>query len=448
MFPFVTEKESGKKGGGEGTCCENQFAAVGLLVNLLSHDERYRCIVLQRVDLEKASILFREYMPFPPCLHRSLDWEHVKLLKQVGQGATAKVYEAQIKGKTFAVKRFEVDELFDWNQNDREMSLTGLFHHPNILCTEFACRTPPAFFGSFCSGGNLGQMIHNYQNLYNLTFVCLGACDILKGINYLHQHNVAHLDIKPQNILVHESFRLVLCDFGEARYISCLENKELHGTYVYAPPEVLIGKEKVNEKADIYSFGIVLWELIHRQFPFKKTRNLKAHVRNVVQNRERPVINPLLTPIPFCPVLENAWHHTPGSRASSESLLFQIENNVLSYFELKENGVVRSYSDGCAVGQRKKIKVERPGPTPIQTHRARPTPNEPPPSVRLLSKIYENAKKPIIQVDRFRFMESQLYIHDLHMKEGDGLRAVAPTPPAALSVFSQVDWMKGEGVYN
>mmetsp|Transcript_17047 Transcript_17047/g.26603 ORF Transcript_17047/g.26603 Transcript_17047/m.26603 type:complete len:113 (-) Transcript_17047:144-482(-) len=71
-----------------------------------------------------------------------------------------------------------------------------------------------------------------------------------------------------------------------------------------------------------------------------------------------------------------------------------------------------------------------------------------PPLFVSFPKFTKMPKKPIIQVDRFRFMESQLYIHDLHMKEGDGLRAVAPTPPAALSVFSQVDWMKGEGVYN
>ena len=85
-------------------------------------------------------------MPFPPSLHRPLNWDHVQLLRQVGKGglkgiwekkylnhtnsiqlATAKVYEAKVKGKIFAVKKFDVDDFFNWSQNDRYRPKISLF---------------------------------------------------------------------------------------------------------------------------------------------------------------------------------------------------------------------------------------------------------------------------------------------------------------------------------
>lgn len=110
-------------------------------------------------------------------------------------------------------------------------------------------------------------MIHDYRHVYDFHFVARSACDILRGLAYLHHNRIVHLDLKPQNILIDEMFRLKICDFGEAHFLSSLERCGV-GTITYAAPEIL-AEEDYDERADVFSFSIVLWEMIHRDFPYK-----------------------------------------------------------------------------------------------------------------------------------------------------------------------------------
>lgn len=93
--------------------------------------------------------------------------------------------------------------------NNREMCLSSKLKHRNLLTTLYATRKPPAFFGELCPHGNLGQLIHNYRNLYSMQFVWSCACDILSALAYLHHHRIVHLDLKPQNLLINKNFDLV-----------------------------------------------------------------------------------------------------------------------------------------------------------------------------------------------------------------------------------------------
>ena len=103
------------------------------------------------------------------------------------------------------------------------------------------------------------------------------------GLSYLHKNGLVHGDIKPQNILIERregegegeegkegEERAVLCDFGNARFLGH-ETRGSPGTLIYTAPEMLSGREHLKiyrESMDVYSLGMVLWEIIHRKVPY------------------------------------------------------------------------------------------------------------------------------------------------------------------------------------
>lgn len=134
-----------------------------------------------------------------------------------------------------------------------------------------ACKKPPVFciITEYLAGGSLGKFLHHQQpNILPLKLVLKLALDIARGMKYLHSQGILHRDLKSENLLLGEDMCVKVADFG----ISCLESqcgsaKGFTGTYRWMAPEMI--KEKHHtKKVDVYSFGIVLWELLTGKTPF------------------------------------------------------------------------------------------------------------------------------------------------------------------------------------
>lgn len=140
-------------------------------------------------------------------------------------------------------------------------------------CWQFigACKKPPVFciITEYLAGGSLRKFLHQ-QVPYSLplNLVLKLALDIAHGMAYLHAQGILHRDLKSENLLLDEDMCVKVADFG----ISCLESqcgsaKGFTGTYRWMAPEMI--KEKHHtKKVDIYSFGIILWELFTALIPF------------------------------------------------------------------------------------------------------------------------------------------------------------------------------------
>ena len=134
-----------------------------------------------------------------------------------------------------------------------------------------ACKKPPVFciITEYMAGGSLRKYLHQQEpHSVPLNLVLKLALEISRGMQYLHSQGILHRDLKSENLLLGEDMCIKVADFG----ISCLESqcgsaKGFTGTYRWMAPEMI--KEKHHtKKVDVYSFGIVLWELLTALTPF------------------------------------------------------------------------------------------------------------------------------------------------------------------------------------
>ena len=134
-----------------------------------------------------------------------------------------------------------------------------------------ACKKAPVFciITEYLAGGSLRKYLHHQEpHSVPLNLVLKLALDIARGMQYLHSQGILHRDLKSENLLLGEDMCVKVADFG----ISCLESqcgstKGFTGTYRWMAPEMI--KEKHHtKKVDVYSFGIVLWELLTALIPF------------------------------------------------------------------------------------------------------------------------------------------------------------------------------------
>jgi serine/threonine protein kinase len=147
--------------------------------------------------------------------------------------------------------------------------------HPNIMPVFFVGREKEVpFFVMPRLGGSIGDLIRGPSRM-GMAQVLQVATDIASALDYAHGAGLVHRDVKPENILLDEtSGRAVLTDFGIAKAVvpdgaaTATVQGVFLGTPQYAAPEQITGEGKVDARADIYSFAIVIYEMISGRVPF------------------------------------------------------------------------------------------------------------------------------------------------------------------------------------
>ncbi|KAG7033989.1 Serine/threonine-protein kinase HT1, partial [Cucurbita argyrosperma subsp. argyrosperma] len=193
-------------------------------------------------------------------------------------GAHSRIYRGIYKQRAVAVKMVRIP-----NQNEEtrakleqqfksEVALLSRLFHPNIVQFIAASKKPPVYciITEYMSQGTL-RMYLNKKEPYSLSTetILRLALDISRGMEYLHSQGVIHRDLKSNNLLLNDEMRVKVADFGTSCLeTQCRESKGNMGTYRWMAPEMI--KEKpYTRKVDVYSFGIVLWELPRLCFRFK-----------------------------------------------------------------------------------------------------------------------------------------------------------------------------------
>ncbi|ETL95513.1 TKL protein kinase [Phytophthora nicotianae] len=147
--------------------------------------------------------------------------------------------------------------------------------------------------------------------------------DIARGLQFLHSFDIIHRDLKSLNLLMTAEGRVKLADFGISR---SNDQSELMtgccGTFQWMAPEVLTS-QKYSLSADVYSFGIILWEICEGAAPFRDLAPAQIPIA-VVQERRRPIISPM-TPLPLRDLIQRCWHHEPALRPTAAEVVHILQ---------------------------------------------------------------------------------------------------------------------------
>ncbi|KAK9155909.1 hypothetical protein Sjap_003389 [Stephania japonica] len=223
---------------------------LGSQVGLLN---RKKNVLLLALDLQKATYNFTTL---------------------IGQGAFGPVYKAQMStGETVAVKVLATDSRQGEKEFHTEVLLLGRLHHRNLVnlvgyCSEKGQRM---LVYVYMSNGSLASHLYGEKNRtvsWDLRVVI--ALDVARGLEYLHDGAVppvVHRDVKSSNILLDQSMRARVADFGLSREeVVDQHGSNVRGTFGYLDPEY-ISTRAFTKKSDVYSFGVLLFELIAGRNP-------------------------------------------------------------------------------------------------------------------------------------------------------------------------------------
>ncbi|KAK9845241.1 hypothetical protein WJX81_000902 [Elliptochloris bilobata] len=245
-----------------------------------------------RKDLGNAGSL-GVALPRPAWQEGDLEEAHIEILRrpdgalhEVGSGAYGEVYKGLLDGvQTVAVKRLTDQSPHQQERFSHEISLLRSCRAENIvsfLGATFGSDGTISLVMEYVPFGNLFRNIHHPSASEKdvLQWYNRGrkvAIDVARGLVYLHGRKILHCDIKSGNILLGRGGVAKIADVGLAKLLSSAQTMaSAAGTFDWAAPEILAG-EPCNEKADIYSFGIVLWELVTLQAPrLRQTREVEC----------------------------------------------------------------------------------------------------------------------------------------------------------------------------
>lgn len=152
------------------------------------------------------------------------------------------------------------------------------------------------------------------------------ALDVAKGMNYLHSSHptIVHRDLKSPNLLVDKNWVVKVSDFGMSRlkHHTFLSSKSTAGTPEWMAPEVL-RNEPSNEKCDVYSFGVILWELATMRVPWSGLNPMQVVGAVGFQNRRLEIpkdVDPQVASI-----ISSCWDSDPSKRPSFSQLLSPLK---------------------------------------------------------------------------------------------------------------------------
>jgi len=232
----------------------------------------------------------------------------MEIRKRLGSGGFAEVHEGVYQGKPVAIKRMKTttkNPAATREAFQAEARVLGL-NHPHVI--RLLAAEPEMIVMEFIPEASTLQALidddltYPWRNLAN---------QLVLAVNYLHIHNVLHLDLKPANILVNPQHHCKIIDFGCSQPRVQPSHSTCQGTIAYRAPELFKG-DLPTTKADIYSLAITLWALKHQRVPYHGQQD-DMLIYQVVAFYRRPSPDP---------EFQTMWHTEPDERPEAEQLKF------------------------------------------------------------------------------------------------------------------------------
>lgn len=263
----------------------------------------------------------------------AIPWSDLVLKEKIGSGSFGTVHRAEWNGSDVAVKILMEQDFHAerFKEFMREVAIMKHLRHPNIVLLMGAVTQPPnlSIVTEYLSRGSLYRLLHRpgAKEVLDERRRLSMAYDVAKGMNYLHKRNppIVHRDLKSPNLLVDKKYTVKVCDFGLSRLKAntFLSSKSAAGTPEWMAPEVL-RDEPSNEKSDIYSFGVIMWEIATLQQPWGNLNPAQV-VAAVGFKHKRLEIPRNLNP-QIAAIIEACWANEPWKRPSFASIMDSLRS--------------------------------------------------------------------------------------------------------------------------
>uniref|UniRef100_A0A8C1ITV9 Mitogen-activated protein kinase kinase kinase n=1 Tax=Cyprinus carpio TaxID=7962 RepID=A0A8C1ITV9_CYPCA len=297
----------------------------------------------------RVGIFPSNYVTYQPAIYRAvgaresdpsapvrIPFSELVLQEIIGVGGFGKVYRGTWKDQEVAVKaaRQDPDEDIKATADSvkQEAKLFSMLQHPNIIKLEGVCLEEPnlCLVMEYARGGTLNRALTGRRIPPHI--LVNWAVQIARGMQYLHEEAVVpiiHRDLKSTNILLLEKIEnddigrktLKITDFGLAREWHKTTKMSAAGTYSWMAPEV-IKSSLFSKGSDVWSYGVLLWELLTGEVPYRGIDGLAVAYGVAVNKLTLPI--PSTCPEPFAKLMEECWDQDPHIRPSFASILEQL----------------------------------------------------------------------------------------------------------------------------
>jgi serine/threonine protein kinase len=267
------------------------------------------------------------------CCAWIINTSKISMGAKIGEGNFGRVVAGAYFGTKVAVKQLyktKLDDLALTKMRKEAAILSGL-DHPNIvkligLCVSSNGDGGPMLVMELVPRGNLRALLADGSVRLGWKQKLAMLRDAALGLAYLHSRGIVHRDIKSSNLLVEKNLTVKVGDFGFATAKQDNGTQTRCGTPCWTAPEIISGTTaKYSEKADVYSFAIVMWEVLTRKAPYQD-KNMMTVALNVI-NGDRPPV-PADCPKAFGDIMQRAWKAKPDRRPTMDDLLMYFNSEL------------------------------------------------------------------------------------------------------------------------
>ncbi|KAK9080772.1 hypothetical protein SSX86_000530 [Deinandra increscens subsp. villosa] len=255
-----------------------------------------------------------------------IDLRLLKIGEKIGSGSCGDLHRGVYVGEDVAVKFLKSETLNQALEDEfcHEVAILREIQHRNVVRFIGACTKQPnlCIVTEYMSGGSLYEYLHKNHHTLTLPQLVKFAIDVSRGMEYLHKNNIIHRDLKTANLLMDGHNVVKVADFGVARFL----NQEgvmtaETGTYRWMAPEV-INHQPYDHRADVFSFAIVLWELVTAKIPYENMTPLQAALG--VRQGRRPDL-PTNTHPKVLELMQRCWGTDASIRPSFSEIKVELE---------------------------------------------------------------------------------------------------------------------------
>ncbi|ONK66027.1 uncharacterized protein A4U43_C06F3420 [Asparagus officinalis] len=325
--------------GGEGLQVENPYPVAG--ENTLTTDSAYEELKFA-IGEAGQSVVDASVGDLDLSDLQTIKNDDLEELKELGSGTFGTVYHGKWRGSDVAIKRIK-KSCFTGRSSEqerltlefwREAEILSRLHHPNVVAFYGVVQDGPggtlATVTEYMVNGSLRHVLLRKDKYLDRRKRLIIAMDAAFGMEYLHSKNIVHFDLKCDNLLVNlKDQSRPICkvgDFGLSKIKrNTLVSGGVRGTLPWMAPELLHGSSnKVSEKVDVFSFGIVMWEILTGEEPYANM-HYGAIIGGIVNNTLRPLV-PVSCDPEWRRLMEQCWAPDPQQRPTFTQIASRLRS--------------------------------------------------------------------------------------------------------------------------